>query len=155
MQRDKVIGVHNSVNQSVQNYSEIHITIVANIQVQPIEQKNAEMMIDVQEGQLLPTLLSNDEESIHEIQNLGQIENIKHKPYRRILVVKHLAWNDTVASLPSLHTCLDAHVRAKHHLNHIVRKLQSVQVRDLRRTLHDSTEHCNKSQVSERNGKRL
>ena len=102
MQRDKVIGVHNSVNQSVQNYSEIHITIVANIQVQPIEQKNAEMMIDVQEGQLLPTLLSNDEESIHEIQNLGQIENIKHKPYRRILVVKHLAWNDTVASLPSL-----------------------------------------------------
>ena len=67
MQRNKVVCIHDRVNQPIQYYSKIHIAVVTNIQVQPIEQKDAEVMINVQERQLFPALFSNNEECIHKI----------------------------------------------------------------------------------------
>jgi hypothetical protein len=37
VKRDKVISIHNCMNQSIENNCEVHITIIANIQIQPIK----------------------------------------------------------------------------------------------------------------------
>jgi ATP-dependent helicase/DNAse subunit B len=100
-------------------------------------QEDAGVMVDVQEAQLLPTLLRNDEKGISEIQNLGKVEDIQNKSDRRILNVELIARQNGVASVVSTNTSFDAHIRAEHDLDHVVQELERVQARNSRQAGHD------------------
>lgn len=37
MERDKVVGVHDRVDEAVENYGQVHIAVVSNVEIQPVE----------------------------------------------------------------------------------------------------------------------
>ena len=49
MQGYEVISVHDGVDQAVENDGEVNITVISDVQVKPIEQKDREMVIHVKE----------------------------------------------------------------------------------------------------------
>lgn len=69
VQRDEVIGVHDRVNQSVEEDGQKDISIVAHIDIDPVEQKNTGVVIDMKEAELFPSLLGNDKEGVEKVQN--------------------------------------------------------------------------------------
>lgn len=71
MHADEVVGVHDSVDESIQYNCEVYISIVLWVSIQPVEQKDGEMMIYVKEWKLTPFLSKNDEDGIPKVPNLG------------------------------------------------------------------------------------
>lgn len=137
VERDKVVSIHNSMDQSIEYDSEIDIAIISNVDVEPVNQEDGEVVVDVEEGQLAPALLENNKNCVKEVQDLGKIEDIENKAQGGLGVVERLARSDGVALLVGAHTSLNAHVRAQHHLHHVVHKLERVQSADGRHVGHD------------------
>lgn len=116
VQRHEVVRVHDCVDHAVQHDRQIHVAVVAHVQVQPVElgeegreivvskraqmnadsttyQEDAGVMVNVEETKLLPSLLSDDEHRIQEIQNLRQVEHIQNEANWRIHMIKRIAWH--------------------------------------------------------------
>jgi hypothetical protein len=70
----------------------------------------AEVVIHVQEAELLPSLLGNDEERVREIQNLREVKYIQNECNGRILVVEFIARHDRVTSGIGAYASFDAHI---------------------------------------------
>jgi len=119
------------MDQAVEHDSKIHITVIAYVEVEPVEEEDGEVVVDVQERQLLPTAFCNNKKRVCKIQDLGQVKHVEYKPDRRIHVLEGLAWHQGIARLPRLHAGLDAHIRTQHHLADVVQKLGAVQAADL------------------------
>lgn len=165
VQGDKVVGVHHSVNHTVQDNGQIHITIIADVQIQPIKlkeevnkssdgklqtyQEYTSVVVDVKETQLLPSLLQNNEHSIQEIQDLGQVEDIQNESNRGTQVIEFVARNQCVASIVGTHTSLNAHVRAKHDLDHVVGKLERIQTTNRGQQRHDDLGHIRTNHINQ------
>jgi len=77
MHTDEIISVHNSVNEAVKSDREIDITVVEYITVEPVEQENGNMMINMQERKLSPLLSQHNKDGIPEIPDLGDVEQPK------------------------------------------------------------------------------
>lgn len=88
----KVIHVHDHMNRSIQHDCHVHITVVRDTRVHPIEQKRRQMMVDMQKRQLVPLLARDDEKRIEEIKQLGHIEYIQHVSHHRVdCIIRHTA----------------------------------------------------------------
>jgi hypothetical protein len=49
MHADEVVSVHNSVNESIQQDSEVDISIIHHIRVEPVKEENSEVMVHMKE----------------------------------------------------------------------------------------------------------
>jgi len=71
---DEVVSVHDGMDESVQTNCEVDVSIELRVGVEPVEQKDGEMVVDVKERELSPLLSNDDEDGIPEIPNLGNVK---------------------------------------------------------------------------------
>ena len=71
---DEVVSVHDGMDESVQENSEVYISIVLRVSIEPVEQKDGEMVVDVKERKLSPLLSNDNEDGIPEIPDLGHVK---------------------------------------------------------------------------------
>ena len=110
------------------------------------------MVVDVQEAELLPSLLEDDEHSVQEVQDLGQVEHVQDESDGGSGVVELVAGKQRVAGRPGAHAGLNAHVRAKHDLEHVVSELEGIQSLHGRQERHQDLAQENKDQVANGDG---
>lgn len=75
MHADEVVGVHDGVDETVEKDGEVDVTVVVDVRVEPVEEEDGSVMVNVKEGKLAPLLANNDEDGIPEVPNLLQIKN--------------------------------------------------------------------------------
>jgi hypothetical protein len=100
-------------------------------------------MIHVKKAELLPSLLSNDEECIHEVENLRNVEDVKHESDWRVALIERVAGQNSVPCLIRSNSGLDAHVRAKHYLNNVVNEFEGIKTRNRRKEIHNGLNVAN------------
>lgn len=74
MHADEVVRVHNRVDESVQQDGEVNISIIVDIGIEPIEQENSGVMVNVQEGELTPLLSQNNKDCVPKVPYFGDVE---------------------------------------------------------------------------------
>jgi len=72
----KVIRVHHQMYKRVEHNSQVDISIIGNICVQPVEQEDRYVMVDVQKAKLSPLFTEDNKEGITKIKDLAQIEDL-------------------------------------------------------------------------------
>jgi hypothetical protein len=68
---DKVVRVHDGVNESIQDNRQVNVTIVVDARVEPVKQENGQVMVHVQETELTPLLAEDDKDGIPKVPDLG------------------------------------------------------------------------------------
>jgi hypothetical protein len=99
VQGHEVVGVHHGVNETVEHNGQVDVAVVAVVHVQPVElqqaeeewisnvqyeyrrlwalyQEDAGVVVHMQEAQLLPPLLKDDEDRVEEVKDLGQVKHV-------------------------------------------------------------------------------
>ena len=112
---DEVVSVHDGMDESVQENSEVYISIVLRVSIEPVEQKDGEMVVDVKERKLSPLLSNDNEDGIPEIPDLGHVkepEKICHGRIGIIVIVTYGSISITVGN----HSCFNGHVCTKEDL---------------------------------------
>lgn len=127
MHANEVVSVHDSVDESIENNGEVYITIVLRVGIEPVEEENGEVMVNMQEGQLSPFLSKYDEDGIPEVPDLGCVEQPKKVSKRRLVTAVVVAAN-AVSVAVSDHTSFDGHVSTEHDLRNVVEELDGVWV---------------------------
>lgn len=74
MHADKVIGVHDSVDESIEENGEVNVSVIHDIGIEPIKEKDGEMMVDMKKGKLTPLFANNDEKGVPKVPNFGDIK---------------------------------------------------------------------------------
>jgi len=151
MHTDKVVSVHDSVNESIQHNGEVHISIVLSVGVKPVEQKDGEMMVDVEERKLPPLLSKDNENGIPEIPNLGYVKEPEEVSHGRILVIVYVT-DKSVSVAVGDQECFDGHVCTEEDLGNVVDELDWVGVHGRYSSLHNSRSDDDESDISESNG---
>lgn len=113
---DKVVGVHDGVDKAIQQDCQIHIAIVVDVRIQPVEQKDGRVVVHVQKGQLSPFLPQHNKDGIPKVPNLGHVKQPKQTRNRWIGWVGGVARKDGIVVSVGQKEGFDRHVRAKHDL---------------------------------------
>lgn len=148
---DEVISVHDSVDESVKNNGEVDITIVVNMCIEPVEEENSEMMVNVKEGKLSPLLSEHDEDGVPEIPDLGSIKHPQQVGNRRVFCVNNIARHQGVIVTVSQKKGFDGHVSAKHDLRNVVDEFERIRIQGRNSSFHDGATNENKCQISQGN----
>lgn len=138
MHRNEVVGVHDRVNESVEDDGEVDVTVVVDVEVEPVDQKNGRVVVDVEKAELFPLFANDNEEGVGEIKDFGDVEKPQNFGHCRIFQVELVAHEREVVSKRQ-HQRLDAHVRAEHDLHNVVEKAQTVNFHAVSR--RQSTNH--------------
>mmetsp|Transcript_106250 Transcript_106250/g.200045 ORF Transcript_106250/g.200045 Transcript_106250/m.200045 type:complete len:81 (-) Transcript_106250:460-702(-) len=64
---------------SIQDNGEVDVGIIVCIGIQPVDEEDGGMVIDMQEGYLAPVALDNHENSVCKIEYFGEVEYVQHK----------------------------------------------------------------------------
>jgi len=116
MHADEIISVHHSVDEPVEQDGEVNVTIVHDIGVEPVEQKDCCVMVNMQERQLAPLLSQDNENSIPKVPHLRNVEEPKEVGKRRILYVEIVTGHRRVSVTVSQHSRLNGHVGTQEDL---------------------------------------
>jgi hypothetical protein len=73
-------------------------------------EENAGVMVHVEEAQLLPPLLGNNEEGIHKVKHLGEVKDVQDEAKGGVLRFDGQAGQNGVPTLVCLDSSLQAHV---------------------------------------------
>jgi hypothetical protein len=141
------------MNESIQDDRQEDIRVVVNMRVEPVEQENCRVVVDMQEGQLAPFLVQDDENRVPKIPNLGNVKQPKQFRNWRILRVVHVAGHERVVVSVGQKSRFDGHVRAQHDLRNVVNELDGIWINRRHTSLHDQTAEKDKYQVRQRNVK--
>jgi hypothetical protein len=71
---NKVIRVHDGMDETIQGDGQVNVTIIINVRVEPIKEKNGRVMIDMQKGQLTPLFTNHNEKGIPKVPDLGNVK---------------------------------------------------------------------------------
>lgn len=71
---DEVVCVHNSVDETIEENCQINVTVVENVCVEPVEQKDGGVVVNVKEGKLIPLLSQNNKDGVPEVPDFGNVE---------------------------------------------------------------------------------
>jgi hypothetical protein len=134
---DKVVSVHDSVDESVQDNSQENVTIVVDVRVEPVKEKDGQVMVDVQKGKLTPLLAKDDKDGVPKVPDLGNVKQPEQVGKRRVLLAVSVARHDSVVVTVRQHETFNRHVRAQHDLRNIVDKLDGVRINGGDTQLHN------------------
>ena len=147
---DEVIGVHDGVNESIQDNSEVNVTVIEYIGVKPVKEENGNMVVDMQERQLPPLLSQDNKDSIPKVPNFGDVEHPQKIGNGRVISIVSHTWSKRVSVAIGQETSFNCHVCAKHDLRNIVDKFDRVGI-NCRQRLHDLGSNDDKQEVCKRN----
>ena len=94
-------------------------------------------MVNVQETELLPSLLSNNEYGVQKVQDFAQVKHIQYEANWRICMVKCLAWKESVTGVICAYSRFNTHVRAEHYLNNVIGEFERIKSSDFRQKRHN------------------
>ncbi len=115
MHANEVVSIHDSVDETVQCNGEIYITVVLNVDIDPVKQKNGEMMVYVKERKLPPFLSNDNENGIPEVPNLGDVKEPKKIGHGWILAIICVT-SEGISIAVGKHDSFDGHVCTKEDL---------------------------------------
>mmetsp|Transcript_54755 Transcript_54755/g.150934 ORF Transcript_54755/g.150934 Transcript_54755/m.150934 type:complete len:285 (+) Transcript_54755:535-1389(+) len=127
VQGHEIVCVHEGVDKSVENDRQVDVTVVVDVDVQPVEQEDGGVVVDVEERELGPLLARNDEERVHKVEDFGDVEEPEHLGHRGLLTVDEVSTHHRVALAVGDGEGLDGHVGAEHHLRHVIREAHRVE----------------------------
>lgn len=133
---NKVVRVHASMDETIEGNSQINITIVKDVRVEPVEQKDGSVMVDMKEGKLSPLFTQHNKDGVPEIPNLGNVEQPQKISHSRIILAVSNAWSHGIPVAVRQEYCFNRHVSTQHDLRNIVEELDWVRVNG-RPILHD------------------
>lgn len=111
MHTDEVVGVHDSVDEAVEDNGEVDVTIVEDIDIEPVKEKDSKVVVDMQEGQLSPFLAQDNEGGVPKVPNFGDIKQPKQIGHGWAGSIVSVARNgDTVSIAVGQEESLDGHV---------------------------------------------
>mmetsp|Transcript_46771 Transcript_46771/g.113997 ORF Transcript_46771/g.113997 Transcript_46771/m.113997 type:complete len:243 (+) Transcript_46771:1131-1859(+) len=125
---DEVVRVHDSVDESIQDDCEIDVTIVEYIRVQPVEEEDGNVMVDMEEGQLTPLLSEDDEDRVPEVPNFRHVEQPQEVGQGRVVLAVPDTRGEGVSVTVRKQHSLDGHVGTQHDLRNIVDEFDRVRI---------------------------
>ena len=128
MHADEVICVHHSVNESIEQNGEEDITIIHDIGIEPVEEKNSEVMVDMQKRKLTPFLSQYNEDCVPEVPHLGDVEKPEKVFEGWVFHEEVIAWDGGVSVSVREEPSLYCHVRTKEDLRDVVKEFDGVRV---------------------------
>ena len=128
MHADKVISVHNSVDEPVEGNGEVDITVVVDVDIEPVKEENRPMVVVVKEGELTPFLPKNNEDGIPEVPHFGDVEEPEKTGNRGVFDVVADARGEAVTISIGQKASFNRHVRTEHDLGNVVDKLERIRV---------------------------
>ena len=154
MHADKVIRVHDGVDETIQKDREVNVAVVVDVSVEPVKQVDGQMMVNVQKAELTPLLSQNNKDGIPKVPNLGDVKEPQKLGYGRILRIKRFAGGDGVSVAVGNHESFNGHVRTEHNLRHIVDKLERIGIHGGNSELHNGRANDHEDKVGNRNASR-
>ena len=70
------------------------------------------VVVDMEERELFPTFLCDDEHRVEEVENLGEVKHVQDKRDWRIFEIEGIARKQCISCSISSYSSFDAHVRA-------------------------------------------
>ena len=67
---DEVVGVHDGVDEAVEEDGEVDVSVVVDVGVEPVEEEDGGVVVNVEEGELAPLLADDDEDGVPEVPDL-------------------------------------------------------------------------------------
>jgi hypothetical protein len=134
---NEIVRVHDGVDETIQDNGEVNVAIVVDVGVEPIKEKDGNVMVDVKEGQLSPLLSDHNEYRVPEIPYFGDVKEPKEVGDGRLFLVVANARKNRVVVAVSQEQGLNRHVTAKHDLRHVVDKLDRIRIHSRDTSLHD------------------
>jgi len=150
---NEVVRVHDSMDETIEGNGQINITIVKDVRVEPVEQKDGSVMVDVKEGKLSPFFAQHNKDGVPEIPNLGNVEQPQKISNSRVILAVSNAWSQGIPVAVRQENCFNRHVSAQHNLRNIVEELDWVRVNG-RSILHDLGANNNEQNVYNCDGDR-
>lgn len=126
MHADEVVGVHDGVDETIQGYGQVNVSIVKDIDIQPVEQENRDVMVDVQKGKLSPLFPQDNEDGVPEVPYLGNIKKPQKVGKGRIVTAVSHTGSDSVAVAVRQEQCFNCHVSTQHDLRDVVKEFDWV-----------------------------
>jgi hypothetical protein len=148
MHADEVVSVHNSVDESVQKNGEVNVSIVVDVGVEPVEEEDGDVVVNVQERKLPPLLSQDNKNCVPKVPNLSNVKQPQEIGKRRIISNVSHTRSDTVAVAVGQQERFDCHVSAEHDLRNVVEKFDRIGV-DGRHYLHDLRSNNDEQEVDE------
>ena len=72
---DEVVGVHDGVDEAVEEDGEVDVSVVVDVGVEPVEEEDGGVVVNMEEGELAPLLADDDEDGVPEVPDLCVAEN--------------------------------------------------------------------------------
>jgi hypothetical protein len=147
---DEVVGVHDGVNESIQGDGDVNVTIVIYVGIEPVEEENGDVMVNMQERQLPPLLSQDNEDGIPKVPNLRDVEQPQEIGDGRVILTVSNTWSKRVSVAVGQETSFNCHVCTKHDLRNVVGKFDRVGING-RQSLHNLGSNDDKQEVHKRN----
>lgn len=116
MHANEIVGVHDGMNESVQENRQVDITIVIDVRIEPIKEEDGNVVVDVQEAQLTPLLSRDNEDGIPKIPDFGNVKEPEQVGHRWVYLFVSDAGRDGVAVAVGEKERFQSHVSAQHDL---------------------------------------
>jgi len=65
--KEKKQNSHDSVDESIKNNREVNITVIIDARIEPIEEVDRRVMVNMEETQLVPLFPQDDEDGVPEV----------------------------------------------------------------------------------------
>ena len=86
MHADEVVGVHDSVDEAVEQDGEVDVSVIVDVGVEPVEEEDGGVVVNMEEGELAPLLADDDEDGVPEVPDLYVAEKV-------IRPMTSISWN--------------------------------------------------------------
>ena len=67
---DEVVGVHDGVDEAIEQDGEVDVSIVVDMGIEPVEEEDGGVVVNVEEGELAPLLADDDKDGVPKVPDL-------------------------------------------------------------------------------------
>jgi hypothetical protein len=67
---DEVVGIHDGVDEAVEQDGEVDVSVIVDVGVKPVEEEDGGVMVNMEEGELAPLLADDNEDRVPEVPDL-------------------------------------------------------------------------------------
>lgn len=142
------------MDKPIQYDRQVDVPVVVHMSIQPVEEEDGDVVIDVEETQLSPLLANDYENGIPEIPDLADVKQPQQISQGWVSLAVPNARQDRVSVAVRQQESLQRHVRAKHDLADVVNELDRVRVHRRDTKLHDRRSNHDEEEVRQRDVER-
>ena len=151
---NKVVRVHDGVDEAIQGNGQVNVTVVVDMRVEPVKEENGNVMVNVEKGQLAPLFAQDNKDGVPKIPNLGHVKEPQQVGDRRVHRVELIAGQHVVVVAVGQESGFNRHVGAQHDLRNIVKELDRIGINGRNASqLHDLRPNDHKEKVGQGNVK--